>query len=319
MRDPNHRNWDRLDNLPAIAMKHLQQWQTAVVQQADRALDSERPDSVREVDAFLLAQALRQVIRAAEMLADTLSDTSQQTGARAAIATFDTDVPAAKAIRDILDHFDDYARGVGNLAHPGVRRAHRVPSEAAAMMFEPECELLPTGDLRLHCGNKILDIAVARDASERLVASLNEVVGLVESTFDEAFAALAPHTAHNPAFVGFSVWETLIKEPFTEDDVEQLRIRVTPESVDAWGDFSEVRRAVAGYAPTTKPVFRAEDIADVKLVPEFDQTRMATTEIVIVGALWMTLQRRPDLDGTWFVHSVGRWPWPTEDMPANRE
>ncbi|MFZ3555269.1 hypothetical protein [Streptomyces sp. BH055] len=296
-------------------MDHLYKWHRAVGQQAERCLDLNRPNSSRQVDGYLFTQALRQALRAGEMVANSLPEGSARELARSAVDQFNRDCSTAKDVRDILDHFDDYARGIGNLAHPGIRLKDRQPTEEAAIMFEPEVEFGPSGEFRLHCGDRVVDVTVAAKASDDLFSTLHEAIGLIESSLEEALAATGPQNSSNPAFVGFAFWCALIGEKFTRKSIRELRKRVTPESRKAWSNFSEARKHVHGYAITTMPVLKAAGVVDMKLVPESDSVRMATTEVIFTGAQWMTLQRRPDIDGSWYVHSIGGRPTPPNELP----
>jgi len=105
--------------LSSVASAHLGVWQRAVVMQADRVLDAEATPVARQTDAYLFVQALRQILRAADLMKRALVDDPRAQAVEDAIAEFNSAVPRAKDARDILDHFDDYARGIGSLSHPG--------------------------------------------------------------------------------------------------------------------------------------------------------------------------------------------------------
>jgi hypothetical protein len=65
------------------------------------------------------------------------------------IAEFDAAVPAAKPGRDILEHFDEYARGEGKLQRDAIRDLGLDVFEAAAMFwgggFDPSTQRLTQG------------------------------------------------------------------------------------------------------------------------------------------------------------------------------
>lgn len=85
-------------------------WYRVLAAQADRLAES---GFVPEGYVFVLA--LRNLRRAAALVASALSRAEDQHAAAAALAEFDRALPGAKEARDVLEHFDDYARGTGVL------------------------------------------------------------------------------------------------------------------------------------------------------------------------------------------------------------
>lgn len=87
------------------------------------------------------------------------------------IAEFDAAVPAAKPGRDILEHFDDYARGEGRLAKGAVRDLGLDVYEAAAMYwgggYDPDTETINEGPF-------VVDIPLALQAGERVYRAIYE-------------------------------------------------------------------------------------------------------------------------------------------------
>jgi hypothetical protein len=67
----------------------------------------------------------------------------------AEISEFDAAVPAAKPGRDILEHFDEYARGEGVLAKKAIRDLGLDAHDAAAMFwgggYDPDTETITQG------------------------------------------------------------------------------------------------------------------------------------------------------------------------------
>jgi hypothetical protein len=65
------------------------------------------------------------------------------------IEEFDLAVPGAKPARDILEHFDDYARGEGRLQRKAMRELGLNVDEAAAMYwgggYDPSTEKITEG------------------------------------------------------------------------------------------------------------------------------------------------------------------------------
>jgi hypothetical protein len=99
------------------ALARLSTWEHAVRNQANRVLSapSERHfDTSFKADGYLLVLALRNVLRAANLVR-TLAPEPARPGISAAIAVFESRVAGAKDARDVLDHFDEYMRGRGNL------------------------------------------------------------------------------------------------------------------------------------------------------------------------------------------------------------
>ena len=95
--------------------------------------------------------------RCAEMLARELKrlaiDESQRGRLDREIETFDAAVPAAKHGRDILEHFDDYARGEGRLQRSAIRDLGLDVYQAAATYwgggYDPATEELTEGPFTL--------------------------------------------------------------------------------------------------------------------------------------------------------------------------
>jgi hypothetical protein len=99
------------------AVARLSTWEHAVRNQANRVLSapSERHfDEGFKADGYLLVLELRNVLRAAKLVR-TLAPDPARPGISAAIAVFESRVAGAKNARDVLDHFDEYMRGRGNL------------------------------------------------------------------------------------------------------------------------------------------------------------------------------------------------------------
>lgn len=114
---------------PNEAVAHLHQWQHAVNLQCLRLLNEgtgmpEGPTS-REVDAYLFAIALRNLLRAVDLVR-SLVPGKEQSNVDSAIAAFNHAIPNAVNVRHVLEHFDAYAVGKGNLqktVSPGVPAA----------------------------------------------------------------------------------------------------------------------------------------------------------------------------------------------------
>jgi hypothetical protein len=103
------------------AIEHTQNWAQTVAQQAKRI---EAADSLSDInehprDADLLILALRNVVRAAKFARDVAPGEGRKGLIDATLSEFDASFPDAKDIRDIIEHFDAYTQGVGNLQKKG--------------------------------------------------------------------------------------------------------------------------------------------------------------------------------------------------------
>jgi hypothetical protein len=105
---------DRLPRLLNTARGHAYIWAEAVDATANRILANQDVTSVATGDAALLAVAVRNVLRAAE-LAQKVTTGAEAAKFAAAIAKFRQVLPDAEDLRDILNHFDRYEIGQGQL------------------------------------------------------------------------------------------------------------------------------------------------------------------------------------------------------------
>ncbi|MEU4806600.1 hypothetical protein [Actinosynnema sp. NPDC023587] len=296
-------------------MTHLVTWYRAVTMQAERVLDTNRDHVDRQIDGYQFVHVLRQALRAACMLRDHLTGPAQAV-AQAAVSRFEVAAPDAKNARDVLDHFDDYARGTGNLSHPGVPAKRRQPTEQAARQFNVFYELGANGRYILHLGSLSIDVVGAQQACSDLVDGLLEAVGLPIADDDEAaLADLGPLDAANPMTTALAFLMVLWNPPLTEEGVRVLRSLVTEESRQAWRDFAEVGHTLGGFTFTTRPARPSDDVAHVKLVPDTGQTRQVQGHIMITDAWWLTLQRRLDRGDRWLVHALAKYPFTRDELP----
>ncbi len=128
-----------------------------------------------------------------------------------------------------------------------------------------------------------------------------------------AQAQLGMLSPDNPTSVALAFVGALAHEDYMEH-IEDLRRLCTPESVEAWGDFSEVRVRLQDRGLGTFPEYPAPGVAYVRL-PASPRLQGRATGPVTVDSLILTLQQRPDIDGHWHVHSVGL-PCLPEALPA---
>lgn len=100
-------------------------------------------------------------------------------------------------------------------------------------------------------------------------------------------------------------------------NLHALRQICTPESWDAWGDFSEVREMIGDRGLATRadaPGTGESDVRYAKVVTLDDpnQTVMSDGDVLVSGLI-ITMQWRPS-DGYWRVHGFGDYILP-EDLP----
>lgn len=107
--------------------------------------------------------------------------------------------------------------------------------------------------------------------------------------------------------------------------IGNLRDVVTPESLPHWLTSIDVARAaLTGRGLSSRPEYPAPDVAYVRWTEDPGESIMATNEVMI-KAVVMTLQRRPELPPTgigshldfdgWRVHALGDY-YPVEKMPT---
>jgi hypothetical protein len=116
--------------MASIALSEAYLWGRAVFRLSDD-ITASRDDVDDQVNAMLLAVAYRNVRRAAEMAAHHLPE-SAASQLRQAMEDSDTLAPEALAVRDMLEHFDEYQRGRGKLQQPGVHHTKRTADESLA-------------------------------------------------------------------------------------------------------------------------------------------------------------------------------------------
>lgn len=167
MANGQEEEWSPARSPYAIAVS--QSWwafQAAVLFAAD-ANNASGP--AQQIYARQIFGQLRALRRCAEMQAKELKrlavdETDRRRFARE-IELFDAAVPAAKAGRDILEHFDEYARGEGKLQREAIHDLGLDLFEAAAMFwgggFDPGTQQLTQGPF-------VIVVPDALKAAERL-------------------------------------------------------------------------------------------------------------------------------------------------------
>lgn len=89
-------------------------WLDAAELQRDRIVENAGDGNRDRADAAFFAIAIRNVVRAADLARDYEPASVPQ-----ALGAFDSAVPGAVKVRDVLEHFDDYERGKGRLQESG--------------------------------------------------------------------------------------------------------------------------------------------------------------------------------------------------------
>lgn len=151
-----------------VALKlsgHVGQWARAVdlqrqrIHQDDGILD-------RQIDAILLAASVRNLLRAATAVANLGVG-----GAMAdAFEKFHALVPQADAIRNALEHFDEYEEGRGRMQRSGRMQEYHIFYERSDTSY------------RLHVENLVIDVDVAADAALKLAEATLDHVDRVVNT-----------------------------------------------------------------------------------------------------------------------------------------
>lgn len=142
----------------------------AVDRLAGQALASRSVTTVEHMsDAALLALALRNVVRAGEM-ARELVEEAERPKIDEALAAFDAAMPDAGDARDVLEHFDAYAAGIGFRQIDEREAGRAITTYRVFYQRGRDSYILHVGPLRV-------DVAAARDVAARLAA----VVALLEA------------------------------------------------------------------------------------------------------------------------------------------
>ncbi|MEV0677173.1 HAD-IA family hydrolase [Actinosynnema sp. NPDC050436] len=144
------------------AVQHTLQWAATVEQQARRIQDNTTPSqiSIQQNDANLLILALRNVIRAAKFAQSRTRDPGLRERISTALANFNVALPNAVAIRDVLEHFDDYSMGAGRQQRTG---AISTDSPFQSAHFERSSD-----GYVVNLGSLSIDVAIARREAWRL-------------------------------------------------------------------------------------------------------------------------------------------------------
>ena len=129
--------------------------------------------------------------------------------------------------------------------------------------------------------------------------------GLVPT--DDVAALLAdagPDSPENPVAVG-AAFLNVLADPAGPNRAVLAHL-VTPESLPAWGDFTDAAAMIGDCGMTSRanPSDTDPDVVYVKYVSSDGQNYRAASEMMIMVRAVGTLVRRPELGG-WRVHGVG--------------
>jgi hypothetical protein len=152
MSDGPEERWSPARNPYAIAVSQSQ-WALWAAQLFGRDAKEHCGDEQSQIYARQIFGQLRALQRCAEMMATELNrlgiDQADRDALRQAMTDFELAVPGARSGRDILEHFDEYARGEGNLVKQAMRDLGIDVSEAAAMYwgggYDPSTEEVTEG------------------------------------------------------------------------------------------------------------------------------------------------------------------------------
>jgi len=109
------------------ALEHLRVWEHAARTQATRVLSSEDVLGVVTTgDIFLFVIALRNVRRAAHLVR-VVAAKSSASAIDTATNAFDLAVPASMVARDVIEHFDEYTRGKGDMQKADLKTHRSAP------------------------------------------------------------------------------------------------------------------------------------------------------------------------------------------------
>jgi hypothetical protein len=173
--------WSPARNPHAIALSQSWWALQAVQQFAADAKAASGP--AQQIYARQIFGQLRLLRRCAAMQLEELArlgvDPISRDQLRAEIDEFDTAVEGAKSARDILEHFDEYARGDGRLQRRAMKDLGIDVFEAAAMFwgggYDSSTDLLTEGPFEVS-----LPQAIA--ASERLHVAIDRAARAVDSS-----------------------------------------------------------------------------------------------------------------------------------------
>ncbi|MFB7517240.1 hypothetical protein [Streptomyces sp. NPDC056144] len=147
-----------------------------------RILSEDDPDRA-VIDAPYTVMALRHVIRGVRMAHEHLKTEPAKELLREALGDFDKAVPGGKKARDVIEHFDEYAMGIGYLQQPGGSRRDNTPDDDLSEQYNHRLEWRADGEERRPvyvAGPFEVDLVAAEDAAFRLVCNTYEALRMDE-------------------------------------------------------------------------------------------------------------------------------------------
>lgn len=169
------------DLTPRDAFDQLAQWVHATTVMQWRIMDPAAGIQTRQSDTFLFALAARQARRFAGLVQEVVPEAVKPTIVDA-ICEFDDRAPDITAIRDVLDHMDDYLKGVGRTYPAGPPRS---PDREYLQILKPTLMWTEKGDdtFRLIImpapGHKlVLDVRREGEAVRKLADTIGDVLDL---------------------------------------------------------------------------------------------------------------------------------------------
>ncbi|MBT1582578.1 hypothetical protein [Curtobacterium flaccumfaciens] len=99
-----------------------------------------------------------------------------------------------------------------------------------------------------------------------------------------------------------------------------LEMFTNPESRDSWGDYQEAHDLLESFgewgigSEAQHGLERGLKVAYVKILPEVAENMQVTEDTPVMAAAVLSLIRRPDINGGWFVQAIGDyWHAPAAD------
>ncbi len=158
-------SWSPADNPYAIAVSEGWWWRRAVNLCAHRIQEGDDPN--RQVDARLLILALSLLEQAAAMEAAAIDEEAQAAvwnQLEQARTRFNQLLPGLRDARNVLSHFDEYARGQGRLQHD--YRDHAAAARCYSVGgYDPESGKVVVGPHQI-------DVSQARAQADELFNAL---------------------------------------------------------------------------------------------------------------------------------------------------
>jgi hypothetical protein len=173
--------WSPARNPYAIAVSQSWWAMAAVVQFAADAQGADGP--AQQIYARQIFGHLRLLQRCAVMEANELARLGvaqvHRDQLQDEISLFESTLPGAKSARDILEHFDEYARGDGRLQRKAMNQLGIDVFEAASMFWGGGYD--PTAD-ELTEGPFVVVVSQAVEASQRLHAAIYRAARAVDAS-----------------------------------------------------------------------------------------------------------------------------------------